>query len=74
MGPLEIIAIVYGVIVLVLVWRNSYLANRLRKEALILHGTKTTFTSCIPPILSGSFLWPVHVFWHGAKKFLEELE
>jgi hypothetical protein len=74
MTPVEIVAILYGVIVLVLIWRNTYLANRLRREALILHGTKTTFTSCIPLILNESFLWPLYVFWRGAKKFLEELE
>jgi predicted Abi (CAAX) family protease len=71
---LEIVVIVYGVIVLVLIWRNTYLANRLRKQALLEHGTKTTFTSCIPLILQESFFFPVYVFWRGAKTFLEELE
>jgi hypothetical protein len=74
MSPLEIVAIAYGVIVLVLIWRNTVLCNRKRAQVLIAHGTKTTFASFIPLILGEAFFWPVHVLWRGAKTFIEELE
>ena len=74
MNPLEIVVVVYGVVVLALIWRNTVLCNRKRAQVLIAHGTKTTFTSFIPLILSEAVFWPIHVFWRGAKKFLEELE
>jgi hypothetical protein len=74
MSPLEIVIVVYGVAVLALVWRNTVLCNRKRAEVLVLRGTKLTFTSFIPLILNEAFFWPVHIFWRGAKKFLEELE
>ncbi len=70
----SVLAIVYGAIVLLLVWRNSVLCNRDRAELLKSKGIKTDFSSFIPLILRDSLLFPFLILWYGLYAWFKALE
>ena len=74
MNLFEILLSVYGLIVLVLVWRYTVICNRLRAQLLWSRGEKTDFATFVPQILRDALIFPLTIMWHGLKAFIKELE